>query len=125
MATDAPAPASVDEYIASAPAEVREVLQAVRATIRSAAPEAEERISYRMPAYFHRGVLVYFAAFKQHIGLYPPVRDPALRSELARYAGPKGNLRFPLTEPMPHALIRRVVAARLSETARTARQRSR
>jgi uncharacterized protein YdhG (YjbR/CyaY superfamily) len=118
MAPAAPAPRTIDEYIAAAPAEVRAVLQAVRATIRSAAPTAVERISYRMPAFFLDGALVYFAAFKQHIGLYPPVRDAALRAELARYAGAKGNLRFPLSEPMPHALIRRVVLARISENAK-------
>jgi uncharacterized protein YdhG (YjbR/CyaY superfamily) len=112
-----PVPRSIDEYIAAAPAEVRLVLQAVRCTIRQVAPAAEERISYRMPAYFLDGALVYFAAFKQHVGLYPPVRDPSLQAQLARYAGPKGNLRFPLSEPMPLALIRRVVEARIREQA--------
>ena len=115
------APQSIDEYIASSPEEVRPVLQSIRATVRKAAPQAEERISYRMPAFFHEGALVYFAAFKQHIGLYPPVRDAALRAELARYAGPKGNLRFPLSEPMPFELIRRVVQARLRESSKVAR----
>jgi uncharacterized protein YdhG (YjbR/CyaY superfamily) len=110
-----PTPRTIDEYIAAAPAEVRPVLQAVRSTIRKAAPAAEERISYRMPAFFLGGALVYFAAFKQHVGLYPPVRDAALKAELARYAGPKGNLRFSLSEPMPHDLIRRVVEARIRE----------
>jgi uncharacterized protein YdhG (YjbR/CyaY superfamily) len=121
MAPAAPAPRTIDEYIAAAPAEVRAVLQAVRATIRSAAPTAVERISYRMPAFFLGGALVYFAAFKQHVGLYPPVRDESLKAELARYAGPKGNLRFPLSEPMPLDLIRRVVEARIKERQRSAR----
>ncbi len=108
-------PESIDEYIASAPEEVRPVLESVRATIQKAAPEAEERISYRMPAFFFEGALVYFAAFKKHVGLYPPVRDEKLRPALSKYAGPKGNLQFPLSEPMPLALISKVVKARIKE----------
>lgn len=108
-------PKSIDEYIASAPEDVRQVLERVRATIRKAAPQAEERISYRMPAFFLEGPLVYFAAFKKHIGLYPPVQDETLRALLSKYAGPKGNLQFPLAEPMPLALITRVVKARIKE----------
>jgi uncharacterized protein YdhG (YjbR/CyaY superfamily) len=108
-------PQSIDEYIASVPADVRPVLEAIRATVRKAAPRAEERISYRMPAFFLNGALVYFAAFKKHIGFYPPVRDESLKALLARYAGPKGNLQFPLAEPMPHALIARIVKARIKE----------
>lgn len=108
-------PQSIDEYIASAPVEVRRVLEEVRATIRNAAPEAEEGISYRMPAYFQAGALVYFAAFKKHIGLYPPVKEASLLLELQRYAGPKGNLQFPLNEPMPLVLISKVVKARIKE----------
>ncbi len=108
-------PESIEQYIASAPEEVRRVLESVRATIRKAAPEAEERISYRMPAFFLEGALVYFAAFKKHIGLYPPVRDERLKAALSKYAGRKGNLQSPLSEPMPHALITRVVKARIKE----------
>jgi uncharacterized protein YdhG (YjbR/CyaY superfamily) len=91
-------------------------LEAIRTTVRKAAPAAEERISYRMPAYFlGGGVLVYFAAFKNHIGLYPPVRDESLKPLVLRYAGPKGNLRFPLSQPIPHALITKIVKARVKE----------
>ena len=108
-------PESIDQYIASAPEEVRPVLEGIRATVRKAAPDAEERISYRMPAFFLEGALVYFAAFKKHIGLYPPVRDEKLKVALSKYAGPKGNLQFPLSEPMPHALITKVVQARIKE----------
>lgn len=115
MPPSAPSPHSVDAYIASFPPDVQGILQAVRDTVRAEVPDAVERISYRMPAYFQHGVVVYFAAFAQHIGMYPPVRDEALRADLAPYAGPKGNLRFPLSEPMPHALIRRVVRARAAE----------
>lgn len=110
-----PPPQSVDDYIASAAQGVRRVLEAVRATIREAAPSAEERISYRMPAFFLDGVLVYFAAFKNHIGFYPPVRDESLKPLSAKYAGPKGNLQFPLAEPIPHALIARIVKTRIRE----------
>ena len=108
-------PRTVDDYIASAPVEVRAVLEAVRATVRKAAPMAQERISYGMPAFFLDGALVYFGAFKKHIGFYPPVRDPSLQALVSRYAGPKGNLQFPLSEPMPHALITRLVEARIKE----------
>lgn len=108
-------PESVNEYISSSPAEVRSILEAIRITVRDAAPSADERISYGMPAYFLGEVLVYFAAFKKHIGFYPPVRDKSLRPLLAKYAGPKGNLRFPLSEPIPHALIRKIVKAAVKE----------
>ena len=109
------APQSIDEYIASAPEEFRPILESIRATVRKAAPDAEERISYRMPAFFLDGVLVYFAAFKKHIGLYPPVRDESLKPQVSKYAGPKGNLQFPLSEPMPLSLITKIVKARLKE----------
>lgn len=109
------APQSIDDYIAAAPEEVRPVLESIRATVRKAAPQATERISYRMPAFFLDGAIVYFAAFKKHIGLYPPVHDESLKPLLARYAGPKGNLQFPLSQPMPHALITRVVKSRIKE----------
>ena len=108
-------PESIDEYIASAPEDVRQVLESVRATIRKAAPLAQERISYGMPAFFQEGALVYFAAFKKHVGLYPPVREAKLTVALSKYAGPKGNLQFPLSEPMPIALITKVVKARIKE----------
>ena len=83
--------------------------------MRKAAPAAEERISYRIPAFFLGGVLVYFAAFKKHIGFYPPVREESLKRLLRKYSGPKGNLQFPLSEPIPHALIAKVVKARIKE----------
>ena len=115
METDRDTPAAIDAYIAPFPAEIRAILEKIRATVRKAAPNAEERISYRMPAFFRDGVLAYFAAFKRHIGLFPPVRDPALRKEASIYAGEKGNLRFPLDAPMPYALIGKIVKARLAE----------
>lgn len=108
-------PETIDEYIIVCTPNVRPILERIRSTIRKAAPAAEERISYRMPAFFQDGALVYFAAFKKHIGFYPPVRDESLRSELTKYAGEKGNLRFPLDEPIPYSLITRIVKTRLRE----------
>src|SRR5262245_49196347 len=110
------APGSVDAYIDGFPSKIRSVLRKIQSTVRKAAPDAKEKISYRMPAFFQDGVLIYFAAFKQHIGVFPPVRGNAkLIKDLARYCGPKGNLRFPLDEPMPYDLIRRIVMSRLKE----------
>lgn len=117
---------TIDEYIAGFPADIRGVLEAVRATIRRAAPQAEERISYRMPAVFQHGAVVYFGAFKHHLGMFPPVEDPQLRARVAPYAGPKGNLQFRYDQPIPHELIAAVVAARLQanlDKAASARRR--
>jgi uncharacterized protein YdhG (YjbR/CyaY superfamily) len=112
----AAAPTTVDEYIAPFPPEVQRILQRVRQVVREAAPEAREVISYRMPALRQGGILVYFAAFKRHIGLYPPVRgDAALEEAIAPYAGEKGNLRFPFDEPIPYDLIARIAALRLKQ----------
>jgi uncharacterized protein YdhG (YjbR/CyaY superfamily) len=106
----------VDSYIATFPKNVRTLLSKVRRTIRAAAPNASEVISYRMPAYRQDGVLVYFAGFRNHIGLYPPVRgDAALEKAAAKYAGPKGNLKFPYDEPLPLALIGRIVRLKVKQ----------
>ncbi len=112
----AAAPTTVDEYIAAFPPEVQRILQRVRRVARAAAPEAREVISYRMPALKQNGVLVYFAAFKNHIGLYPPISgDADIAKAVAPYAGEKGNLRFPLDEPIPYDLIARITALRLKQ----------
>jgi len=109
---------SIDQYVAALPPEVRAILERIRDTIRKAAPKAREIISYRMPAFAMSGILVYFAAFKKHIGLFPPVSgDARLEKSLARYAGPKGNLQFPLDEPIPYALIGRIVRLRVKQDA--------
>jgi uncharacterized protein YdhG (YjbR/CyaY superfamily) len=114
MATRTATPTSIDEYIAASAVNVRPILKKIRRTIRAVAPGAQEVISYRMPAFRLHGILVYFAAFKAHIGLFPPVSgDASLKKALFPYAGPKGNLKFPLDQPIPYALIKRVVLLRL------------
>jgi uncharacterized protein YdhG (YjbR/CyaY superfamily) len=106
----------IDGYISQFPADVQAVLQNVRGTISYAAPDAKEVISYMMPAFKQHGILVYFAAWKKHIGLYPPISgDKTLEKAIARYAGPKGNLQFPLDEPIPYALIERIVKLRVKQ----------
>jgi len=105
-----PHPKDIDEYISAFSPEVQSILESIRATIRETAPDARETISYGMPAFRLEGILVYFAAFRKHIGFYPPVKgDDRLLKAVAPYAGPKGNLRFPLDRPMPLALIERIV----------------
>jgi uncharacterized protein YdhG (YjbR/CyaY superfamily) len=112
----AAAPTTVDEYIAAFSPEVQSILQRVRKVVCEAAPAAQEVISYRMPAFKQRGILVYFAAFKNHIGLYPPASgDPGIEEAIAPYAGDKGNLRFPFDRPIPYDLIARVTAFRLKQ----------
>jgi uncharacterized protein YdhG (YjbR/CyaY superfamily) len=111
-------PKAIDGYISQFPADVQAILEQVRKTICHAAPEAKELISYMMPAFKQHGILVYFAAWKKHIGLYPPVfGDKALEKAIARYAGPKGNLQFPLHEPIPYDLIERSVKLRVKQDA--------
>lgn len=116
MRSAAPVAATVDEYIAAFSPEVQQVLQRVRQAVRAAAPEAQEVISYNMPALRQDGIVVYFAAFKKHVGLYPPARgDPDIESAVAPYAGEKGNLRFPFDQAIPYDLIARVTALRLKQ----------
>jgi uncharacterized protein YdhG (YjbR/CyaY superfamily) len=113
MASRGVTPGSVDEYISAFAPDIRVVLEKIRATVRKAVPAAQEIISYRIPAFTLNGVLVYFAAFKKHIGLYPPIRgDARLKKAVAPYAGAKGNLRFPLDQPIPYDLIERIVKLR-------------
>ena len=107
-------PETIDEYNAGFPPEKRAILEKIRTTIRSAAPDAKEVISYRMPTFTQDGVLVHYAAFKNHIGLYPPVSgDAELEAAVAPYAGEKGNLRFPLDRPIPYDLIGRIAKHKL------------
>jgi uncharacterized protein YdhG (YjbR/CyaY superfamily) len=109
-------PQDIDGYVSQFSAETQAILERVRSTIRRAAPDAEETISYQMPAFRQHGILVYFAAWKKHVGLYPPITgDKALEKAVAPYAGPKGNLQFSLDEPIPYELIARVVKLRVKQ----------
>ena len=106
MTPKRPVAANVDAYIRGFPPDVQALLERMRSTVRRAAPDAEEFISYGMPAYRQHGIVAYFAAFKQHIGFYPPFQGNArLERAAAPYAGEKGNLRFPYAEPIPFDLI--------------------
>lgn len=116
MPTPGTGPRNIDEYIAAFSPEIQTILERIRLTIRQAAPDAEETISYRMPAFRLNGIVVYFAAFKKHIGLYPPVKgDAKLEASVSTYAGEKGNLRFPLDQPIPYQLIERIVKLRVKQ----------
>lgn len=116
MATSFSKPSNVDEYIATFAPQIQAVLQQVRQVVRDAAPDAKEVISYQMPALKQNGILVYFAAFKNHIGFYPPIKgDARLEKAAAPYAGQKGNLRFPFDKPMPFELIRRLTKLRVMQ----------
>jgi uncharacterized protein YdhG (YjbR/CyaY superfamily) len=117
MSTNQTAPETIDEYIAGFPKEVQKVLVKVRMTIRKAAPRAEETIKYKMPTFTLNGNLVYFAAFKKHIGLYsmPRTGIEKFKKELSRYQGEKGSVKFPLDEPIPFDLIGKIVKRRVKE----------
>ncbi len=112
---------SIDEYIASFPEDIQTLLETMRATIRSAAPDAEETISYGMPTFRLKGNLVHFAACKKHIGFYPvPSGIEAFKQELAAYKGAKGSVQFPLNQPLPLDLISRIVTFRVAENLKAA-----
>jgi uncharacterized protein YdhG (YjbR/CyaY superfamily) len=116
MKTGQTAPKNIDEYIARFPPEIQEILQKIRLTIRKAAPKAEEAISYMMPTFKLHGNLVFFAAYKKHIGFYPAPRgNEAFKEELSAYEGGKGTIRFPLDKPIPYALISKIVKFRVKE----------
>ncbi len=108
---------SIDEYINSFPEEVRDKLRSLRDTIKEEVPEAGEAIKYRMPTFTLHGNLIHFAAFRHHIGLYPaPTAIEEFREELARYKTSKGAIQFPLEQPLPLPLIRKIVRFRVEET---------
>jgi len=107
---------NIDAYLSARPPSVRKILERIRRVVRKAAPGAEETISYGIPAFRLNGVLLYFAAFKNHIGLYPPIRgDARLQRAMAPYAGEKGNLKFPLDQPIPYELIERIAILRAKQ----------
>jgi len=112
---------SIDEYIATFPAEIQHILQEIRATIHAAAPEASEKISYQMPTFYLNGNLVHFAAFKQHIGFYPaPTGIEAFAQDLSKFKGSKGAVQSPPDKPLPLELIARIVKYRVNENLKKA-----
>ncbi|WP_428228534.1 iron chaperone [Flavobacterium sp.] len=109
-------PENIDEYIGTFPNNVQEILEKVRTTIQKAAPDAKEKISYSMPAFDQNGIVVYFAAFKNHIGLYAlPSGHEAFKEELCRYKSGKGSVQFPFDQTMPYDLITKIVKFRVKE----------
>src|SRR5213594_5232652 len=108
---------TIDEYINASPTDVQGILQSLRLTIRKAAPKAVETISYQMPTFKLNGKgLVYFAAFKNHIGFYPiPSGIEAFEEELSQYKLGKGSVQFPIDKPVPFDLVRRIVRFRVKE----------
>lgn len=114
------APTDVDDYIGRYPPKVQALLRKIRATIRKAAPNASERISYKVPAFCVDGkILVWFGAFTSHIGFYPGAAAiDAFKKELAEYKGAKGSVQFPFSEPLPLDLIMRMVKFRLGRSTR-------
>lgn len=115
---------SIDDYIKSFPPGIQKLLQQVRASIQKAAPGAEETIKYAMPTFMLNGNLVHFAAFKNHIGLYPtPNGIEAFKKELSVYKGAKGSVQFPLDQPMPLELIGKIVKYRVAENMAKAKKK--
>ena len=109
---------TIDEYINMFPEDVRTILKQIRQTIREAAPGAQETINYQIPTFTLNGNLVHFAAFPNHIGFYPtPSGMEAFKKELSGYKGAKGSVQFPINEPLPLPLIRRIVEHRVKENA--------
>jgi uncharacterized protein YdhG (YjbR/CyaY superfamily) len=117
MTANQPAPETIDEYIAGFPTNVQEILEKIRMTIRAAAPDAQETMRYHMPTFTLNGHnVVYFAAFKKHIGLYPaPIGIAEFKEDLAAYESGKGTMKFPLDKPIPFELISRIVTFRARE----------
>jgi uncharacterized protein YdhG (YjbR/CyaY superfamily) len=117
MRTDQTAPKDIDAYIAAFPHDVQELLEKIRMTIRKAAPDAEETISYQIPTFTLKGhYLVYFAAFKKHIGFYPaPIGNAEFKAELSAYESGKGTLKFSFDKPIPFDLISKIVRFRVTE----------
>ena len=107
---------TMDEYINTFPEDVQRILNELRQTIKEAAPEAEETINYQIPTFSLNGNLVHFAAFENHIGFYPtPSGMEAFKKELSSYKGAKGSVQFPIDQPLPLPLIRRIVEYRVKE----------
>jgi uncharacterized protein YdhG (YjbR/CyaY superfamily) len=119
MKSDAPKINTVDDYIKTFPEQTQEILEQLRTTIKQAAPEAEECISYQMPAYKYKGILVYFAGYKNHIGFYAtPNAHKEFQKELSIYKQGKGSVQFPIEKKMPLSLISKIVKFKLKENLR-------
>jgi uncharacterized protein YdhG (YjbR/CyaY superfamily) len=126
MRNDQSGPKNIDEYIAGFPDDVQVILQKVRTTIRKAAPDAGETISYQMPTFTLKGNLVHFAGFKKHIGFYPvPTGIEAFKKELSIYKQGKGSVQFPLDKPIPYGLITKIVKFRVKENLKRAAAKER
>lgn len=126
MENEQTTPKNIDDYIAGFPRDVQEILNKIRATIREAAPDAEEGIAYQIPTFFLNGNLVHFAAFKKHIGFYPtPTGIEEFKDDLSVYGGAKGSVKFPLDKPIPYDLIRRIMKFRVKENLERANNRRR
>ncbi len=116
MKTNPTEPQNIDEYIAGFPQDIQEILERIRSTIKTAAPDAEETINYQIPTFTLKGNLVHFAAFKKHIGFYPtPTGIEKFKTELSVYEGAKGSVKFPLDKPIPFELINKIVKFRVKE----------
>lgn len=126
MKTAERSPKSIDEYIAGFPRDVQRILEQIRTTISKAAPDAREAIKYQIPTFVLHGNLVHFAAFKNHIGFYPtPAAIEAFKDELSRYNFAKGSVQFPIDQPMPLALIAKIVRFRVTDAEGKARTKQR
>jgi len=108
---------SIDQYIGTFPEDVQKILEEIRVTIKAAAPDAKEKISYQIPAFELNGRnLVHFAGWKKHVSLYPiPAGDEAFEKEIAKYVAGKGTLKFPLDKPLPMKLISRIIKYRVAD----------
>lgn len=116
---------TIDEYIATCAEAVQPMLRELRATIKAAAPDAQEKISYQMPTFAQQGNVVHFAAYKHHIGFYPgPSGIQAFAQELAAYENSKGAVRLPLDQPLPLELISRIVKYRVAENLQNAARKT-
>ena len=117
---------TIHDYIATFPIDIQKKLQEMRATIKETAPDAEEKISYRMPTFFLKGNLVHFAAFKNHIGFYPvPTGIEKFKREISAYKTSKGAVQFPLDKPLPLDLICKIVKFRVAENFKKAEEKAR
>ena len=125
MQAKQPAITTIDEYIATFPEDTQAILNKIRNIIKTAAPQAQEKISYGMPTFFLHGNLVHFGAFHRHIGFYPtPSGIDAFQNELSKYEGAKGSVQFPLDQSIPYGLITKIVKFRVKENLAKAKSKA-